>query len=35
MKAVNLNQELVLEARQSVSDGAGGMQSGWVSLGTL
>lgn len=35
MKAVHLNQELVLEARQSVSDGAGGMQSGWVRLGTL
>ncbi len=35
MKPVRLNQPLVLEARTTTPDGAGGMQSGWQSLGTL
>ncbi len=35
MKAVHLSQKLGLESRVATPDGAGGMQSGWESLGTL
>lgn len=35
MSAPRLNQALVLEAPERVSDGAGGFVEGWVALGTL
>lgn len=35
MKAVHLSQALELESRTSAPDGAGGVTSGWQTLGTL
>lgn len=35
MKAVHLNRQLVLEAPERVSDGAGGFTQSWVPKGTL
>lgn len=35
MNVPRLNQALVLEAPERVSDGAGGFVEGWIALGTL
>ena len=35
MNVPRLNQALVLEAPERVSDGAGGFTEGWIALGTL
>ncbi len=35
MREIRLTRELVLEAQQQVSDGAGGFSESWVTLGTL
>jgi len=35
MSAPRLNRQMVLEARQVTSDGAGGFTQGWLPLGTV
>tara|TARA_R110002094_G_scaffold72435_1_gene80744 strand:- start:442 stop:783 length:342 start_codon:yes stop_codon:yes gene_type:complete len=34
-RAVNLNRQLILETKSSISDGAGGYENSWIAMGTL